>query len=242
MFFVSIGLAAFSVADDAADDVGSGRVAFAQLGQELPDANSYRTASGAPGHAYWQQRADYDITAALDAPARQITASAVVGYTNNSPDVLTYLWLQLDQNRFRSDSLDQRSRTVAEDQVSYGALREQQSYADHQYGYEGLLFQDLDGQPMQAVLVDTMARLDLNTPLLPGERIEFTIDWRFNVLEEVAVGSRGGYEYFEETNTQLFFLAQWFPRLAAYTDYAGWQNKAFLGRGEFTLEFGISLR
>ena len=83
-----------------------------------------------------------------------------------------------------------------------------------------------------------MARLDLAAPLAPGETISFTVDWKFNVLEEVAVGSRGGYEYFEETNTQLFFLAQWFPRLAAYTDYGGWENKAFLGRGEFTLEFG----
>ena len=232
------GFAGFTVADDDLGEVGSGRLAFAQLGQELPDANSYRTASGAPGHAYWQQRADYDITAVLDAQARQITASAVIGYTNNSPDILTYLWLQLDQNRFRPDSLDQRSRTVTEDRVSYGTLREQQSYADNQYGYEGLLFRDSEGDPMQAALVDTMARLDLSNPLLPGERVEFTVEWRFNILEEVAVGSRGGFEYFEKTDTQLFFLAQWFPRLAAYTDYAGWQNKAFLGRGEFTLEFG----
>ena len=238
LLLLCFGFAGFTVADDDLGEVGSGRLAFAQLGQELPDANSYRTASGAPGHAYWQQRADYDINAVLDAQARQITASAVIGYTNNSPDILTYLWLQLDQNRFRPDSLDQRSRTVTEDRVSYGTLREQQSYADNQYGYEGLLFRDSEGDPMQAALVDTMARLDLSNPLLPGERVEFTVEWRFNILEEVAVGSRGGFEYFEKTDTQLFFLAQWFPRLAAYTDYAGWQNKAFLGRGEFTLEFG----
>ena len=237
-FLFCFGFAEFTFADNHIEEVGSGRVAFAQLGQELPDANSYRTASGAPGHAYWQQRADYDISAVLDAQTRQITATAVIGYTNNSPDILTYLWLQLDQNRFRSDSLDQRSRTVTEDRVSYGTLREQQSYADNQYGYEGLLFRNSKGDPMQAALVGTMARLDLSKPLLPGERVEFTVAWRFNILEEVAVGSRGGFEYFEKTDTQLFFLAQWFPRLAAYTDYAGWQNKAFLGRGEFTLEFG----
>lgn len=227
-----------AVASEAQQQVGSGRSAFAQLGQELPDPNVYRTASGAPGHAYWQQRADYRITAKLDAPARRITASAQIVYTNNSPDTLTYLWLQLDQNRFRSDSLDQRSRTVTEDRVSYGTLRDQQSRADTEYGYQGLLFRDKAGEPLKATIVDTMARLDLPGPLEPGERIEFSIDWSFNILEEVAVGSRGGYEYFPETDTQLFFLAQWFPRLAAYTDYVGWQNKAFLGRGEFTLEFG----
>ena len=238
LLLVALIWAPIGVAEESKEEVGSGRVAFAQLGQELPDANSYRTASGAPGHAYWQQRADYKISAVLDAPARRISASADIGYTNNSPDTLTYIWLQLDQNRFRKDSLDQRSRTVSKDQVSYGTLREQQSYADTTYGYEGLLFMDDQGQPMAATLVDTMARLDLSRPLSPGERLEFSVNWHFNVLEEVAVGSRGGYEYFEETNTQLFFLAQWFPRLAAYTDYAGWQNKAFLGRGEFTLEFG----
>ena len=103
LFVVGMGLAAFSVAADD-DDVGSGRVAFAQLGQELPDANSYRTASGAPGHGYWQQQADYDIAAKLNAPARQITASAVVGYTNNSPDEMDFLWLNMDQNIFKEDS------------------------------------------------------------------------------------------------------------------------------------------
>ena len=226
------------LADKDEAHVGSGREAFAQLGQELPDPNVYRTASGAPGTDYWQQRADYRITAMLDAAARRVEASADITYTNNSPDTLRYLWLQLDQNRFRRDSLDQRSRTVAEDRVSYGTLREQQSYADTAYGYEGLLFRTDNGEPIKATIVDTMARLDLAAPLAPGETINFTVDWKFNVLEEVAVGSRGGYEYFEETNTQLFFLAQWFPRLAAYTDYGGWENKAFLGRGEFTLEFG----
>lgn len=236
MSLLCCALPAFAVEDEGR--IGSGREAFAQLGQELPDPNVYRTASGAPGTHYWQQRADYKINAHLDAPGRRVEASAQITYTNRSPDPLPYLWLQLDQNRFRKDSLDQRSRTTTEDRVSYGALREQQSYADTEYGYQGLLFRDQGGEPIKATIVDTMARLDLQSPLKSGEQIVFTVDWAFNVLEEVAVGSRGGYEYFEETDTQLFFLAQWFPRLAAYTDYGGWENKAFLGRGEFTLEFG----
>lgn len=218
--------------------VDSGARAFAQLGEALPTANDYRTASGAPGHEYWQQKVDYKIEATLDATARSVSATSEISYTNNSPDTLTYLWVQLDQNRFKDDSLDRRSRTVSEDQVSYGALRDHQSRADHNYGYRDLAFTDANGQGLSFTVVDTMARLDLPRPLKSGDSARFNVAWSFDVLEEVAVGSRGGYEYFEENDTQLFFLAQWFPRLAAYTDYTGWQNKAFLGRGEFTLEFG----
>ncbi len=218
--------------------VDSGAQAFAQLGESLPTANNYRTASGAPGHEYWQQKVDYKIDAVLDATERRISAASEISYTNNSPDTLTYLWVQLDQNRFRDDSLDSRSRTVNDDLVSYGTLREHQSRTDHSYGYQDLSFTDTKGKAMSFTVNDTMARLDLSKPLKSGDSTRFNVTWSFDVLEEVAVGSRGGYEYFEKNDTQLFFLAQWFPRLAAYTDYAGWQNKAFLGRGEFTLEFG----
>ena len=217
---------------------GTGARAFEQLGQALPTPNTYRTASGAPGTDYWQQQVDYRIEATLDAASRRITASSSIRYTNNSPDTLRYLWVQLDQNRFRADSLDRRSRTVSEDQVSYGTLRDHQSMSDTDYGYQGLLFTDAKGKPLAATVVDTMARVDLAAPLRTGETTELKISWAFNIIEEAAVGGRGGYEYFEDSDTELFFLAQWFPRLAAYTDYAGWQNKAFLGRGEFTLEFG----
>ncbi len=222
----------------AADEAGSGARAFAQLGQELPTPNSYRTASGAPGVDYWQQQADYRIDATLDEANRSISAKATISYRNNSPDTLRYLWLQLDQNRFRPDSLDRRSRTVIEDQVSYGTLRDHQSMADTEYGYQEVLFTDSRGKPLTATVVDTLVRLDLPTPLASGNSVTFNVQWRFNIVEEVAIGSRGGYEHFDDNNTQLFFLAQWFPRLAAYTDYEGWTNKAFLGRGEFTLEFG----
>ena len=218
--------------------VGSGADAFAQLGQELPTPNDYRSASGAPGRAYWQQRADYEIQATLDADARSITARARVVYHNESPDTLHYLWLQLDQNRFRADSLDRRSRTHAEDRVSYGDLRDHQSMSDNSYGYRDLSFTDEGGNPLDFTVVDTMARLDLPRPLGSGETLSFEIRWAFNIIEEAAVGGRGGYEHFEENDTDLFFLAQWFPRMAAYSDYDGWHHKAFLGRGEFTLEFG----
>jgi hypothetical protein len=217
---------------------GSGARAFAQLGEALPTANSYRTASGAPGHAYWQQQADYQIEASLDEKNRRLSAAATITYHNNSPDTLRYLWLQLDQNRFRADSLDRRSRTQSEDRVSYGDLRDHQSLSDTPYGYSQLTFHDSKGKPLPFTVVDTLVRIDLPTALTPDTTFAFTIEWAFNIIEEAAVGGRGGYEYFPETTTQLFFLAQWFPRLVAYSDYDGWHNKAFLGRGEFTLEFG----
>jgi len=229
-------LSPLSLAADS--DPGSGAKAFNQLGEALPTANVYRTASGAPGSDYWQQQADYTIKASLDENQRAITATANIRYQNNSPDTLRYLWLQLDQNRFREDSLDRRSRTQDSDRVSYQSLRDHQSMVDNHYGYQDLKFTSSSGTPIDATVVDTLVRLDLDTPLNPGDSVSFGVEWRFNIIEEAAIGGRGGYEYFADSNTQLFFLAQWFPRLAAYSDYEGWHNKAFLGRGEFTLEFG----
>ncbi|MDP5052592.1 MAG: M1 family metallopeptidase [Congregibacter sp.] len=249
LFVPAIGLAVFTLASivssaqaqetSASGEVfGTGADAFAQLGQTLPTPNTYRTASGAPGHEYWQQQADYDIDARLDAEARRIDASARVVYTNNSPDALRYLWLQLDQNRFKRDSLDRRSQTVSEDQVSYGNLREHQAVSIGDYGYRNLSFTGEAGQPLAFTVVDTMVRVDLPKPLASGESLPFDMQWTFDIIERDTVRSRGGYEQFYESDTQIFFLSQWFPRLAAYSDYDGWHNKAFLGSGEFTLEFG----
>ena len=222
----------------AQDAIGSGAKAFAQLGQELPTPNTYRTASGAPGHDYWQQQADYRIDARLDEEKRRIEASARITYRNNSPDALRYLWMQLDQNRFRADSLDQRSRTYSRDRVSYQNLREHQAVSPNELGYTGLSFSLVGGAALPFVVVDTMARVDLPEPLAPGESVTFDIEWQFNIVRRDDLRTRGGYELFDETDTQIFFLAQWFPRLVVYSDYEGWHNKAFLGRGEFTLEFG----
>ncbi len=217
---------------------------FRQLGTELRDPNVYRTASGSPGPQYWQQRADYNIKARLDEKARRIEASETIVYTNGSPDTLRFLWVQLDQNRFRRDSLQQRSQTGAKaedgisDQLSYGELRKHQSLKDNDYGF--VLNKVADGQSrdLPYVVVDTMMRIDLPSPLRPGGKQTLRIDWAFNITDEAAVGSRGGYEHFEENDTYIYFLAQWFPRMAAYTDYTSWQHHQFLGRGEFALEFG----
>ena len=217
--------------------IGSGARAFAQLEQALPTPNAYRTASGAPGVSYWQQRASYDIKVTLNEQTKSVRGEASIDYENRSPDTLRYLWLQLDQNRFRDDSLDYLSRTSDKDQVGFGFMREFQSREDRDYGYQIRSVLNAKGRALPYATVDTMLRIDLDNPLPPGGKVRFAIAWQHQIIEEAAVGGRGGYELFED-GSQIFFLAQWFPRLAAYTDYAGWQHKAFLGRGEFALEFG----
>ncbi len=244
VFSAVVAFAGSSLADE---EIGSGARAFKQLDQELPTPNVYRTASGAPGPEYWQQRADYDIRVTLDEDAKRIDAEETITYRNNSPDTLRYLWVQLDQNRFRNDSLARRSETAqtagtrrasvgAGDSLSFNALRRHQAFHARDHGFE-ITAVSADGQALDHTIVDTMMRVDLPTPLTPGAATTFTIAWAFNIIDEAAMGGRGGYERFEN-DTYIYFLAQWFPRMAAYTDYGGWLNKAFLGRGEFTLEFG----
>ena len=223
---------------------------FRQLDHVLPTPNIYRNASGAPGPAYWQQRASHTMDIRLDEEARRIFAESDIEYTNNSPDDLTYIWLALDQNRFKDGSLEDRSATAAaagsrrgdgsasEDRYSFTALRKHQAKEDRTYGFEFTAIMDEDGDTLPYTVNDSMMRIDLPEPLESGETITIQVDWEHNILDEVSIGGRGGYEYFPEEDNYIFGMAQWFPRLAAYTDYTGWQNKQFLGRGEFTLEFG----
>ncbi|MEM7728505.1 MAG: hypothetical protein AAF311_04440 [Pseudomonadota bacterium] len=223
---------------------------FRQMGTEFRSPNIYRSASGAPGPGYWQQRANVDIDATLDEDAKRIIAEMDIGYVNNSPDTLSYIWLALDQNRFKDGSLARMSTTAGAagssrgqgdggtDSISFGQLRYMQAMEDREYGFEFARIVDADGNALPVFVNDSMMRIDLPEPLAPGEAFDFQVDWEHNIIDEVAVGGRGGYEYFPEDDNHIFALAQWFPRLAAYTDYTGWQNKQFLGRGEFTLEFG----
>ena len=223
---------------------------FRQLDHVLPSPNVYRSASGAPGPAYWQQRASHKMDIRLDEDKRRIYAESDIEYTNNSPDTLNYIWLALDQNRFKDGSLERRSATASaagsrrgdgaggSDSYSFFALRKEQAFEDRQYGFEFSAIMNEDGDTLPYVINDSMMRIDLEEPLESGDIITIQVDWEHNILDEVAIGGRGGYEYFEEDDNYIFGMAQWFPRLAAYTDYTGWQNKQFLGRGEFTLEFG----
>ena len=222
---------------------------FAQLDTLLPTPGVTRTASGAPGAQYWQQRADYRIRVKLDEQRRRLSATQTITYMNRSPDTLSYIWLQLDQNIFKDDSISRRSEVAANsgtrrdsigsgDSLSFAAMRRHQAFEDREYGYEMGQVRDASGRVLRTTVNDTMMRIDLPTPLRPGTSVEINFEWQANIVDEAAIGARGGYEHFAKSDTYQFFLAQWFPRLVAYTDYTGWQHKQFLGRGEFTLEFG----
>jgi hypothetical protein len=222
---------------------------FRQLEELLPSANQYRTASGAPGHAYWQQRADYTIRATLDEANRAISGSGQVTYHNNSPDTLHYLWLQLDQNIYKSDSDARMTMTAPsreawgrakgeEEGMKYEGLRNILAGRDFDGGFKIGSVKGSGGAPLKTTINRTMMRIELPQPLKPGEKFSFSIDWTYKINEQKVLGGRSGYEYFAEDKNALFEIAQWFPRMAAYYDVYGWQHKQFLGSGEFTLEFG----
>lgn len=213
---------------------------FRQLNDDkFRSPNVYRTASGAPGHAYWQQQADYDIQVTLDDENQSIQAKSHITYTNNSPDTLRYLWVQLDQNRFRKNSLGPSSNATSNlKRMSFSRMESMLTQESFPAGYELTDVSNDEGEPLQHYINDTMMRVDLEQPLENGEQVTFTIGWQFNIIEADVLGGRGGYEYFEDDGNYLYEMAQWFPRLAAYYDAEGWQNKQFMGNGEFTLEFG----
>ena len=240
-------VSAFLVSAAAADPVQQTKApfkdAFRQLeGEEWPTPTDYRTASGAPGHRYWQQKVDYKIQARLDEATRTVTAKATITYRNNSPDRLTYLWLLLDQNIFRRDSIAERTATVGSaGEISLNQLRRIQKFKEWEGGFKLTSVRDGSGRTIPHKVVDTLMRVDLPQSLAPGASTTFTIEWSYALVENKVVGARDGYECFtkpDEDGNCLFLGAQWFPRLARYTDYEGWHNKAFLGAGEFTLEFG----
>lgn len=258
LFVAALFLATPAAAQGVQQTKGNFEDKFRQLDEVLPDANTYRNASGAPGHEYWQQKVDYKITATLDESKRRLTARATVRYTNNSPDALPWLWMQLDQNIFKRDSMAELTDAFGgagrrgpkvtlgsgnePTKLSMEELRRQQSMADNDYGYDISAVTSLDGAKLPHTIVGTLMRIDLPAPLAPGQTTEFAIEWAFNIVEEDAVSARSGYEHFPDDprkgGNDIFLLAQWFPRMVVYSDYEGWHNKEFLGRGEFTLEFG----
>jgi hypothetical protein len=221
---------------------------FRQLEEMLPTPTTIRTASGAPGAAYWQQRADYSIRATLDENRRTLTGSETITYHNNSPDALSYLWVQLDQNIYKPNS-DARTTALvpsrdawanakdADAGLKFDGLRSTLEGTTFEGGFNIGAVKDSSGRPLRYVINRTMMRIDLPTPLKAGGRVAFSIDWNYKINEQKVLGGRAGYEQFDDKN-DLFEIAQWFPRMAAYYDTYGWQHKQFLGAGEFTLEFG----
>ncbi len=213
---------------------------FEQLGTILPTPNYYRTGSGAPGQGYWQNRADYDITAYLDEDKRNLKGSETITYYNNSPDDLEYLWLQLDENEqssVKNAGYDEGSflpRQMNSDDLKVTDLPAK----NNGYGVNLEKVTDASGKSLSYVVNKTMMRIDLPTVLKKGEKFTFKIDWNYNIPDRIKMGGRGGYEFFPEDGNDLYTITQWYPRMCVYSDFKGWQHNQFTGRGEFALAFG----
>jgi hypothetical protein len=213
---------------------------FEQLDQTLPTPNSYRSASGAPGINYWQQRADYDIDVELNDDTQLLTGRETITYYNNAPEVLRFLWLQLDQNNLSDGNMTDKTETNrVRDSIPVKFF----PLATDTYGYEGgfkitAVKDAITGKALSYLINYTMLRVDLPTPMKTGDKFSFVVEWNYREKDRMKFSERGGYEYFPEDGNYLYTEAQWFPRMCVFDDYEGWQNKQFIGQGEFALVFG----
>ena len=213
---------------------------FEQLGSILPSPNEYRTASGAPGPKYWQQRVDYDMKVELDEKNLKLTGSETITYFNNSPDVLSYLWLQLDENEHSSvnNANYQTSNPLPRSVTTQQFDRVLEDKKDNGYGFNITKLTDATGKSLNYNINKTMMRVELPAPLKPGQKFVFNVNWNYKIADRLTKGGRGGYEFFPEDGNYLFTMAQFYPRLCVYSDFKGWQNQQFTGRGEFAVSFG----
>ena len=211
---------------------------FKQLKEELPGPNPYRTASGAPGHEYFQQQADYVIDVTLDDENQKITGKETITYHNNSKNPLTYLWIQLDQNIRSQDSDTKKTSqsSLAKNKMSFSDMKKLHNNFDG--GFKLTEVKSSSGKDLNYTINQTMMRVDLPNALQPGAKMSFNIKWWYNINNRMEIGGRSGYEYFEEEDNYLYTIAQFYPRMAVYNETEGWQNKQFLGGGEFALTFG----
>jgi len=221
---------------------------FKQLDHEIRSPNLYRTASGYPGHGYWQNRSDYKINVKLNDNNQSINGFETITYTNNSPDDLNYLWVQLDQNVRAKDSDSYKiysggmNKKLGFSSVKPGYIigdnEASQILNDFDGGFKIEEVVMIDGRKLDFTINKTMMRIDLKKPLKTKSKLSFSIRWSYNIQDKVFMGGRPGYEFFRKDSNYLYTICQWFPRMAMYNDVYGWQNKQFLGRGEFTLDFG----
>ncbi len=224
---------------------------FEELGTLLPSPNNYRGVDGAPGPDYWQQRCDYDIDCQLDATNQILYGEALITYHNESPSTLTYLWLQLDENQHSVDNDNQYFDPSSISTImSENALRTLETWREREkYGVNIEYLTDANDHDLKYFINQTMMRVDLPEPLRSGETFSFKVKWNYHIIDRIDAGSlvvgsqarnlaRGGYEYFEDDGNYLYTITQWYPRLCVYSDFEGWQNNQFTGRGEFALTFG----
>ena len=218
---------------------------FEQLGTILPTPNEQRTASGAPGAKYWQQRVDYDIKCELDEPNNKLSGSETITYYNNSPDVLSYFWMQLDENQHstvNNANYQDQNRMPTQQATDKYLDRYEEKRSDNGYGVNITKMTDAAGKPLTYTINKTMMKVDLPVPLKPGQKFVFNVSWNYKIANRGDFlrfgGARGGYENFPEDNNNNYTMTQWYPRLCRYSDDQGWQNHQFTGTGEFTLCFG----
>ncbi|MDA6070732.1 M1 family metallopeptidase [Flavobacterium sp. AC] len=213
---------------------------FSQMYDLLATPNMFRTASGAPGPAYYQQQADYKIDIELDDKNSKINGSEVITYSNNSPDSLDYLWIQLDQNQAKAKTQTSLAESEKINQVlPLESFSGKYLKKDLERGFNIEYVKDAKGNPMSYTINETMMRINLVTPLKPGEKISMAIKWWYNINNyRKEGGGRSGYESFEKDGNKLYVIAQFYPRMAVYNDVEGWQNMQFWGSGEFALPFG----
>ncbi len=212
---------------------------FRQLKQELPTPNSQRTASGAPGKEYTQQKVDYKMDIVLDDANTKITGSETITYHNNSSDELRYLWVQLDQNMRASDS---KTPDITPNRIpkKISKKRYDRFFPEKPFdgGFNIMSVTNTDGSNLSHIINQTMMRINLPKPLASGEKFEFNISWWYNINNHRTQGGRSGYEHFTENGNNNYVIAQFYPRMCVYDNVEGWQNDQFWGRSEFALEFG----
>ena len=212
---------------------------FKQLYDEFSTPNMYRAASGAPGSAYYQQQADYKMDIQLDDKNAKLYGFETITYTNNSPDNLNYLWVQLDQNMRAKTSLTPLIQDdAAQPADTPGNFANKYLTESFDGGFNIQEVKDTKGNALAHMINQTMMRVEMPSVLKSGESFSFSIKWWYNINDHVNGRGRSGYEYFAEDDNRAYVIAQFYPRMAVYNDVEGWQNSQFWGRDEFALPFG----
>jgi hypothetical protein len=211
---------------------------FRQMYDIMATPNMFRTASGAPGPAYYQQKADYKMNIEIDDKNQKLYGNETITYYNNSPEALEYLWVQLDQNLRAQDS---KTPLIDNQRIDPALPADRFAKKFMENGFEGGFhiehLKDKSGKAMSYTINQTMMRINLASPLKSGDKVVFSIKWWYNINNYQIDGGRSGFELFPDGN-KLFVIAQFFPRMAVYSDVEGWQNMQFWGSGEFALTFG----
>lgn len=194
------------------------------------NGNEYRSANGAPGPKYWQNSVNYVIHATLDEKDTTINGSVSINYTNNSPDTLNYLWLQLDQNLFNPDSRGAATTLVSGDRFDVKGYKK----GGYHIAYASVLYKGKK-YTIQPVITDTRMQLRLPFSVKPhGDKIDITVSYSFSIPQYGA--DRMGRLYTK--NGVIYQLAQWYPRMCVYDDVNGWNTLPYMGLGEFYCEYG----